>query len=176
MTGDFNRDNAVDGDDVALFKPVLTARGITQTSAPNLKFDLNGNDAVDWKDVKILQQFYPFEDGDADINRQLNYGDLDAIAPHYLATGKVWTQGDFTGDDLPGYNDLEVVAANWDLPRPTAADFDARGYTGQYRADLERAFNVPEPAGLAGAAALAALGLRRHRRRRRDDGPKAHQG
>ena len=43
-----------------------------KTNPSDLKFDLNGNDAVDWKDVKILQQFYPFPDGDTGIDQVLN--------------------------------------------------------------------------------------------------------
>jgi hypothetical protein len=169
--GDFNRDGSVGPADALLLKPVLTARGVPQTNAANFKFDLNGNGAVDWKDVKVFQQFFPFDDGDADISQAVNYGDLDILAgaSYPKASGATWVQGDFTGDSAVTLADLTLVAANWDLTTPTKADFDARGYAGAFRSDLESAFglNVPEPGSALAAAAAVGGGLLARRRSRR---------
>ena len=93
-TGDFNRDNAVDQADVALFKNALTLRGVTLSSLnaadhPKFRFDLNGNDEVSWKDVKILQQFYPFLDGDANIDQVVSIADFSVLAANFNQSGPV---------------------------------------------------------------------------------------
>ena len=169
-TGDFNRDNAVDFDDVALFAPQLTTRGVAKTNASDLKFDLNGNDAVDWKDVKIFQQFYAFPDGDAGMDQLLNFVDLDTVGDNYLGTGKTWVLGDFTGDDATNFTDLQLLADTWlgvlNQPRPTFDDLDARGYAGVFRNDVIDAFDiVPEPGSVSLLVGAAGAALLRRRRR-----------
>jgi len=164
--GDFNRDNLVNQADANALKPLLTLRGVAQANAANHKFDLNGNTAVDWKDVKVFQQFFPFDDGDVDMGGAVNFSDLNVVRDNYGTTGKVWTAGEFTGDNNVNYNDLLALALHWDGARPTNAEFDAQGYTGQFRTDVEQAFNaVPEPGTAAALSVVAAAGLLRRQRR-----------
>jgi hypothetical protein len=74
--GDFDRDGERTAADIVLFKPVLTTRGVVQTNTANFKFDMNGNAVVDWKDVKVLQDFFDFGDADADINGIVDFADF----------------------------------------------------------------------------------------------------
>ena len=156
--GDFDRDNDVDAADVALFKPELTVRGQVVADTLDLKFDLTGNNAVDWKDVKTLQQFYAFPDGDANIDKAVNLQDFNALAANFGQAGRVWTQGDFNGDEVVNLLDFNILAAHFGQraagPGVTPGDW----------ANLAAA--VPEPAS-AGTIGLFAAGLLLRRRRRR---------
>jgi hypothetical protein len=191
-TGDFDRDNDVDAADLALFQAAVGARGAGAAAAGSYKFDLNGNNAVDWKDVKILQTFLPtLLDGDANMDLALDLADLDIIRDNYYtatsgSTGKSWTTGDFASLDplattyaadaadatVVNLVDLQVFATSWlqqlGQPLPTTLDLDARGYGGQFRQDVLTAFAlVPEPTPLVAALAAGAaiVPLLRHRRR-----------
>lgn len=176
-TGDFDRDDDVDSADLGLFAAALGTRGLP-AEAENNKFDLNGNaelvfDAedmrfehvsngavvVDWKDVKILQQFTNISDGDANLDGAIDYLDLDIMSANYFTISgqneETWVDGDFASID-PAYAidaadanlvnlvDLEVIADTWvnllgQLP-VTEADAEMRGYVGQFRTDLLAAF------------------------------------
>jgi hypothetical protein len=141
--GDFNRDNAVDQSDIDAFKENLTLRGVKLLASnpadhPKFKYDLNGNDEVTWNDVKILQQFYPFLDGDANIDQVVNIADFSVVAANFNQTGKLWTEGDFTGDESVGIADFSLLAANFN----------------QSTAGSARPGAVPEPA----SAGLLLLG------------------
>jgi hypothetical protein len=161
--GDFNRDNVVDTADVALFKGALGLRGqivasigssspFTQVDTHKLKFDLNGSMlgggiagvAIDWKDVKIFQQFAGLSDGDVDMDFDVDANDLNTLAAHYNGGGKLFTQGNLTSvridnadrDDV-NYADLVTLAANWTAAKP------ALGGIGSIpQADLDRAFAI----------------------------------
>ena len=154
--GDFDRDNDVDQADVALFKTKLTVRGQAAATA-DLKFDLTGNNAVDWKDVKTLQQFYEFPDGDANIDRTVNLSDFNVLASNFGQGARVWTQGDFNGDDQVNLADFNILASHFGEvasgPTVTPQDWARLGAA------------VPEPAAVATLSMLATgLVLRRRRR------------
>ena len=191
-TGDFDRDNDVDTADLALFKAAVGVRGATAVSAGSYKFDLNGNNVVDWKDVKVLQTFVPtLLDGDANMDLTLDMADLDIISDNYYTTasgsaGKSWATGDFASLDplattyatnaidanVVNLVDLQVFAGSWlqllGQSSPTTLELDARGYGGQFRQDVLTAFAlVPEPTPLIAAlvAGAAMVPLLRNRRR-----------
>lgn len=189
-TGDFDRDNDVDLDDLALFASAVGPRGGAPVSGSALKFDLNGNNVVDWKDVKILQSFVPgLLDGDATMDLAVNFADLDLMRTNYytVTTGSStasWAKGDFASLDplaltysgsaadanVVNLTDLRVIADTWlrvlGQPTPTVQDLDTRGYTGQFRLDVMTAFAiVPEPSTLIAGIAGAAVGIILLRRR-----------
>lgn len=191
-TGDFDRDNDVDTADLALFKAAVGVRGAATVSTGSYKFDLNGNNVVDWKDVKVLQTFVPtLLDGDANMDLTLNMADLDIIRDNYYTTasgsaGKSWATGDFASLDplattyaanaidanVVNLVDLQVFAGSWlqllGQSSPTTLELDARGYGGQFRQDVLTAFAlVPEPTPLIAAlvAGAAMVPLLRNRRR-----------
>ena len=178
-------------DDLAAFAEAVGPRGGPAPSATALKFDLNGNNVVDWKDVKILQTFVPaLLNGDANMDLAIDFTDLDLLRDNYYTSpsrvaAASWRHGNFASLDplattyaaaAPDANlvnlvDLEVLATTWlrelGQPAPTLMDLDARGYTGQFRLDVMTAFSsVPEPsttvaAGLGAAAAVGLLWRRR---------------
>ncbi|MBC8108847.1 MAG: hypothetical protein H7Z14_19845, partial [Anaerolineae bacterium] len=170
--GDFDRNNTVDAADVSAFKAVLglrgiTAAGIVTTSNPvsftanspdKLKFDLNGSNVtsvtaggnttvtaaaiIDWKDVKIFQQFAGLSDCDVDMDFDVDTADLTTVATNYNTDGKLFTQGNLTSvrianadKDAVNYADLVTLAANW-----TAANPNLSGFSAAVQADGDRAF------------------------------------
>lgn len=152
--GDFNRDNIVDQNDMNSFKLNLTPKGVS-ASPENLKYDLNGNGEVSWKDVKILQQFYSFPDGDATIDRVVDIQDLWMLASHWRQTGQTWASGDFTGDGFVDAFDLQILASNWQVALAGESLETAIATTGLMTM-------IPEPSGIMCAfAALCFVGRRR---------------
>jgi hypothetical protein len=162
--GDFNYDNVVDATDIAAFKAALSLRGATTasigttspwnaTNPEKFKFDLNGAVrvagnldivSVDWRDVKILQQFAGLSGGDVDMDFDVDADDLGTLASNYGGTAKLFTQGNLTSvrianadkDDV-NFADLVTLAAGWTGAKPALA---AIGSIPQ--ADLDRAFAI----------------------------------
>jgi hypothetical protein len=179
--GDFDRDNDLDATDLAMFGAALGTRNAVADDV-NVVYDLNGNEAayrtvstqtppqpyighrsgegvvVDWKDVKILQQFALFPNGDTNFDMTLNFTDLDVMAVNYYTlpnqNAETWITGDFASAD-PDYlfdapdanrvdlTDLEVIAEAWvidlGLTSPTSGELSSR-YSGQFLTDAIAAF------------------------------------
>ncbi|MFM9009404.1 MAG: dockerin type I domain-containing protein, partial [Planctomycetota bacterium] len=124
---DVNRDDQVTAADLALFVPQVTIRGqvkATGTSGTiaNLKFDLNGNDTVDWKDVQIVEGFLDYVadptlagpivpalpiQADADLNGVVDFTDFLTMRGTYGSTSQPFTQGDYNGDNQVSFPDLQ---------------------------------------------------------------------
>jgi hypothetical protein len=158
-TGDFDR-NGIAGQapDMSLFAAALTTRGSAITNIDNHKFDLNANSVVDWKDVKILQQFVELPDGDANFDGVLDLVDLDVVGANYFTVSpsadKTWTAGDFASVDplyastagdanIVDLVDLELFANTWlnVLEQPiTETALTSRGYSGQFLDDVLEVF------------------------------------
>ncbi len=176
--GDFDRDNDVDDDDLSLFGAAIGTRNTAADDA-NVRFDLNGNEVasrdldneglpiirhesgqgvvVDWRDVKILQQFVEFPNGDTNFDMTLDFVDLDVMDANYFTTGQTdatWILGDFASIDtdyifdavdvnLVNEIDLAVFADAWlndlGLVAPTESELTSR-YSGQFLTDVINAF------------------------------------
>ena len=117
--GDFNRDNMLDADDVALFASQVTLRGVVKTDPANLKYDLNANDVVDWKDVQIFQQFLNYEPqgtadptlrifADADFNGLVDFADFRTMRHNMGQSAKTFLAGDFDGNDRVDFADAQL--------------------------------------------------------------------
>jgi autotransporter-associated beta strand protein len=117
---DFNRDNQVTAADLTLFAPQVTVRGQVQTDVANLKFDMNGNDTVDWKDVQIVEGFLNYVadptlagrivptlpiQADANLNGVVDFADFQVMQGNYGTTSKSFTQGDYNGDNEVSFPD-----------------------------------------------------------------------
>lgn len=176
--GDFNRDGVVNSADAAALKQpgVLSLVGQSTTNSDLFKFDLNGDSisettavtaVVDYRDVKVFQKFFTFANGDADMNLSLDLSDLLTLQSNYLGdANKLWTTGDFSGDNLANRTDLDILASAWlslGQAAPTWADVDAN-FTGQYRLDVLNAFAIPEPSAMGTLLPVAAFALRRRKR------------
>jgi len=119
--GDFDRNNVVDQTDIGLFKSKLTVKAGPALAVSDSRYDLNGNGICSFKDVKILQQFYSFYDGDANIDKTVDTVDFNLLAANFGAvSGKVWTQGDFNGDEAVDTVDFNILASNFSLTAPTS--------------------------------------------------------
>lgn len=161
--GDFDRDGEVNADDIDLFKPAISLRGVALAGEDNYKFDLNGNSVVDWRDVKVLQQFVGFSDGDANLDGALDLTDLDIVGANYYtvspAADKTWIEGDFASvDPLYAANaadankvdltDLTLFADTWlnVLEQPISeGDLTSRGYADQFLDDVLAVFGFGAP-------------------------------
>ena len=100
--------------------------------------------------------------GDADLDGQVNFNDLAALAQNYNLANerKTWFQGDFTLDGTVNFDDLAALAQNYNQPVPAGA------FSGAFAADVEQAFaQVPEP-GTIGLLAMAGMGLVGRRRKK----------
>jgi autotransporter-associated beta strand protein len=119
---DFNRDNQVTAADLTLFAPQVTIRGQLKTNVADLKFDMNGNDTVDWKDVQIVEGFLDYVadpalagrivptlpiQADADLNGVVDFTDFQVMQGNYGTTSQGFTQGDYNGDNEVSFPDLQ---------------------------------------------------------------------
>jgi autotransporter-associated beta strand protein len=119
---DFNRDNQVTAADLTLFAPQVTIRGQVKTNVADLKFDMNGNDTVDWKDVQIVEGFLDYVadpalagrivptlpiQADADLNGVVDFTDFQVMQGNYGTTSQGFTQGDYNGDNEVSFPDLQ---------------------------------------------------------------------
>ncbi|MFM7243308.1 MAG: autotransporter-associated beta strand repeat-containing protein, partial [Planctomycetaceae bacterium] len=122
-SGDFDRDNDLDAADLALFRAAITVRSGSALGPGGFKFDLNGNDRADWKDVQVLGQFLDYQadpallgrvvpslpiTADADLNGVVDFADFRILRTSYGGTAKSFVQGDFTGDDQVTLADLQA--------------------------------------------------------------------
>ena len=112
--GDLDGDGFVDAVDIAVLKTLLG------TTIANIKpsykeyaamvesdqialvtyqrGDLNGNNIVSHGDVKAMQQYYAFLDGDADMNQVVDFSDAVTLVNHYGEGSANWLGGDFDGN------------------------------------------------------------------------------
>ncbi len=119
---DFNRDNAVTAADLALLVPQVTVRGQVQTDVTNLRFDMNGNDTIDWKDVQIVEGFLDYVadpalagrivpalpiQADTNLNGVVDFADFQVMQTNFETTSLAFTQGDFNGDNQVSFPDLQ---------------------------------------------------------------------
>lgn len=187
--GDFDRDNDLDADDLSLFAGAIGLRN-TAADDEFVRFDLNGNEVaslvfdeqnqpvlnnlgdqrishtnnlgmvVDWKDVKILQQFAGFADGDTNFDGSLDLTDLQTMSDNYYTepgqNAETWIDGDFASADpdyffaAPDANlvnevDLAVIADAWlnDLGQAAPAESTLSGlFSGQFLTDVIAAFSA----------------------------------
>jgi hypothetical protein len=162
--GDFDRDGMVTFTDFDMLNPASPATPVVQTRGgaaivnhDHYRFDLNGNSIVDWRDVKVLQEFTGFATGDVNFDFTLGLDDLDVLGANYFTTAsplnKVWTTGDLGSvDPLYAANavdankvdavDVNLFADAWfDLEQSIAeAELTSRGYAGQFLDDVLAAF------------------------------------
>ena len=119
------------------------------------KFDLTGDGNLNQDDIAAFLdeagRAAGFSDaipgGDAELNGVVNSSDLNAIGINWLASGKVYSEGDFNGDGRVTAADLNILGVNWlaDVSVAAAAE------------------SVPEPSGilLVGLVGVAVLFRRR---------------
>lgn len=123
IPGDFDRDNDLDAADLLLFRDAVTVRGGVAVTGTGYRFDLNGNDRVDWKDVQVLGQFLDYRadaslsgrtvpsvavPADADLNGIVDFADFRILKASFSGTARSFVQGDFTGDNSVTLADLQA--------------------------------------------------------------------
>jgi hypothetical protein len=136
---------------------IQTRGGAAIVNHDHYRFDLNGNSIVDWRDVKVLQDFTGFATGDVNFDFTLGLDDLDVLGANYFTTAspldKIWTTGDLGSVDplyavdavdanLVNAVDVNLFADAWfGLEQSiTETDLTSRGYTGQFLDDVLAAF------------------------------------
>jgi hypothetical protein len=99
--------------------------------------------------------------GDSNLDGNVNFTDLVALAQNYGSSSRSWFQGDFNLDNEVNFSDLVLLAQNYGQPVPASGTFGA-----SFEADMAAAFaQVPEPSALTfvGVAAAALVGRRRRK-------------
>lgn len=100
--------------------------------------------------------------GDANVDGTVNFSDLLALARNFGSSGRSWADGDFGGNGSVQFDDLLALARN----------FGSTLVLGEIVIDANASFDsdwalaqsvVPEPAALAGLAALSLAAARRRR-------------
>jgi hypothetical protein len=112
-TGDFNRDNVLDPNDIALLIPKITLVGVVKTDPNDLKFDMNFDATVDYYDVQILRQFYDLCAGDVNLDGKVDYADFQVLVTNFGLTGKLPTEGDLNGDGAVTYADFLIILGTY---------------------------------------------------------------
>ncbi|QDU57306.1 hypothetical protein [Aeoliella mucimassa] len=155
--GDFDRNGTLDSTDLSAFSDALTIRGQQIVDEDDYRYDLNGNLAVDWKDVKVLQQFADIPTGDTNFDGSLDFDDLDTLDQYYHTNGGVgaetWLAGDIASfvagypadafdANIVNFADLTSFADSWiHLLGQTIDESDLTSrYTGQFLSDALIAF------------------------------------
>jgi hypothetical protein len=59
--------------------------------------------------------------GDANYDHVVDFNDLVILAQNYNTTGKTWSQGDFNGDGSVDFNDLVLLAQHYNMSLAPAA-------------------------------------------------------
>lgn len=98
-----------------------------------------------------------YEPGDTNGDRLVNFDDLLVLAQNYDQTGKEWAQGDFTDEGTVGFDDLLLLAQHYDAPTLAGIDSLDSAFAAEWLAARSL---VPEP-----ASALLLCALVRRRRR-----------
>lgn len=141
--GDFNHDGVAGAPaDLALFSAALTPRGVAAADT-SLRLDLNGDDVVDWKDVKVLQQFVPIPTGDTNFDLAADLSDLTTIGLNYQRTGNAtWRDGDLSGDNTVNLLDLELFAGGITVAPPTLSFLLNPDFSDVFRNDVRTVFSI----------------------------------
>jgi uncharacterized membrane protein len=102
--------------------------------------------------VSVPTILTPLRDGDANIDQRVNFDDLLILAANYNRPAGSWRDADFTGDGTVNFDDLLLLAANYNQSIPGTLDWA-----------MAQA-SVPEPASLT--LAIVSAGMLRRRARR----------
>ena len=149
--GDLNESRTVNATDIDL----LTS------NIGNADYDIDGDGDADRADFDLLiYDTLGTRPGDANLDRDVNFQDLVALAQSYGNAGG-WAQGDFDGNQIIDFNDLVALAQNYGIGSASIgmdameADVQAAGFASVFAM-------LPEP----GAFGSLAGGLCLARRRR----------
>ncbi len=150
--GDLDDSETFDAGDIdELYSRIETTNGVWF-------YDLDVDGNIDLDDVAVLvQDFFRTNFGDANLNGQVEQGDLDAVLQNWGGTTGTnpalgWATGDLNGNGQVEQGDLDDVLQNWGA---TAAP--------SFALNPEVAAFVPEPGSLALLAMGSALLTRRRR-------------
>jgi hypothetical protein len=116
LRGDFNGDRFTDAKDLDALSQTIAAQS---TAA---RFDLNGDGAVTLADQALMiDQLLLTRPGDANLDRDVDSGDLNTVGRNWRMEVESWSQGDFNGDRVVNAADLNLLALNWRHGVPAAA-------------------------------------------------------
>lgn len=135
---DFNGDLVIDANDIDM---------LYASFGGNLKFDVNGDNAVNQFDVNAyVREVLGTEFGDADLDGDVDLQDYNILALNYNKSGVGWAGGDFTGNGVVNSSDYTRLKqqfgfnnAGFSLPEATLVT----GYFEETAAT--RSFVVYEP-------------------------------
>ena len=114
--GDFNGDSTVDVTDIDLLFDEIAAG--THDDA----YDLTGDGYVNQADAdEMIHNILGTEYGDANLDGEVDAGDLSLMAGSWQMCPGTWAAGEFTGDGCVGAEDLSLLASYWQWSAPASA-------------------------------------------------------
>ena len=94
------------------------------------QFDLNADGTVSAEDRRVwVEDIKGTLFGDANLDTNVNAGDLNAMALNWQETNRTWSGGDFDGSGFVDSSDLNLIGLSWQVatavaspvPEPSAA-------------------------------------------------------
>jgi hypothetical protein len=108
LTGDFNHSGALDVNDIDLMYLALGGSDMT--------YDLNSDDVVDSNDLTFMvQNLFATSFGDVNLDKTVDYVDLEIMLGNWMNTERKWERGDMNGDGIVDFVDLALLEGNLPL-------------------------------------------------------------
>jgi T5SS/PEP-CTERM-associated repeat protein len=134
------------------------------SGSPSFELDLGGYVGLSVVPITTANSFSVLIaglPGDADLDADVDFQDLVALAQHYDQPNSDWFDGDFDRNGTVAFNDLVALAQHYGQSASGAIVADPD----RFEADFVLAQSlVPEPSAIASVAALAGVLIRRRRR------------
>jgi len=157
---------------MSVIQAAATVQGMSVAQMLRVAARVNGTlvNVGDWsRDVTppAMVKSVTLLSGDANIDDQVDVGDLGILAANYgLTSGAKWDQGDFNGDGKVDVGDLGILAANYGTNNSSAnfdADyakvFGATAVSEEAGDEEDTATSICSSLGLSLVAGLALMGL-----------------
>ena len=119
----------VSGDGICDTEDIDAIMNSIGMDAPDAKFDLNGDGSVTHADrdlwlseaANVNGFASPYLVGDANLDGSVNSTDLGRLGTNWQQVNVTWGGGDFNGDGVGDFKDLNAIALNWSRSIPDAA-------------------------------------------------------
>lgn len=105
LTGDFNHSGVLDVNDIDLMFLALGGSDMT--------YDLTADNTVDGSDITFLvQNVFATQFGDLNLDKAVDYVDMELMLSNWLNTERKWELGDMNGNGVVDFVDLAILEAN----------------------------------------------------------------
>ncbi len=118
--GDLNNDSLTDASDIDMLR--------LQFGSTDWLYDLDVNGLTDSDDeVVLLENIFKTTYGDVDLDGDVDQQDLDIAMQYNGVTGTGWATGDMNNDGTTGFEDMQIILANFTA---ILGDLNSDGFVG----------------------------------------------